>query len=68
MKFQERIKNSRSFYTTKVKPIPKTLEIIKKADLIILGMGSLYTSLIPHLLVEGFQNPLQNLRQKDIYL
>lgn len=34
-------------------PVPETLEAIAKADLITLGPGSLYTSLITNLLVRG---------------
>src|SRR5581483_10016506 len=36
-----------------VKPMPQTLEAIAAADLITIGPGSLFTSLIPNLLVEG---------------
>jgi uncharacterized cofD-like protein len=36
-----------------VKPLPETLEAIAKADLITLGPGSLFTSVIPNLLVDG---------------
>lgn len=33
--------------------LPATLEAIREADLILLGPGSLYTSIIPNLLVDG---------------
>src|ERR1700676_3866606 len=35
------------------KPLPQTLEAIARADLITMGPGSLFTSLIPNLLVSG---------------
>lgn len=38
---------------TDVKPLPETLEAIAHADLITIGPGSLFTSLIPNLLVRG---------------
>ena len=36
-----------------VEPLPQTLEAIASADLITIGPGSLFTSLIPNLLVRG---------------
>ena len=36
-----------------VEPLPETLEAIANADLITIGPGSLFTSLIPNLLVRG---------------
>ena len=35
------------------KPLPESIEAIAQADLILLGPGSLYTSIIPNLLVDG---------------
>jgi uncharacterized cofD-like protein len=37
----------------RVRPLPETMEAIANADLITLGPGSLFTSIIPNLLVEG---------------
>ncbi len=34
-------------------PLPETLDAIERADLITLGPGSLFTSVVPNLLVEG---------------
>lgn len=39
-------------------PLPDALEAIAQADLIILGPGSLYTSVIPNLLVDGIPEAL----------
>lgn len=39
-------------------PIPETLDAIAKADLITIGPGSLFTSLIPNLLVHGIPDAI----------
>src|ERR1700690_4032968 len=41
-----------------VAPLPQTLEAIANADLITLGPGSLFTSLIPNLLVRGISEAI----------
>ncbi|HUK24699.1 MAG TPA: gluconeogenesis factor YvcK family protein [Terriglobales bacterium] len=43
-----------------VEPLPQTLEAIAHADLITLGPGSLFTSLIPNLLVRGIAQAIVN--------
>lgn len=40
-------------------PLPEALEAIRRADLITLGPGSLYTSVIPNLLVNGIAEAIQ---------
>ncbi|MBV8841552.1 MAG: YvcK family protein [Bryobacterales bacterium] len=40
------------------KPLPETLNAIAQADLITLGPGSLFTSVIPNLLIDGIPNAL----------
>ena len=42
------------------KPLRETLEAIKQADLITLGPGSLFTSVIPNLLVKGVAKAIAN--------
>ncbi len=44
------------------KPLPETLAAIVEADLITLGPGSLFTSVIPNLLVEGIAAAIQRSR------
>jgi uncharacterized cofD-like protein len=56
---ETRISRSRSriekieIHPRRPKPLPETLEAIANADLITLGPGSLFTSVIPNLLVDG---------------
>ena len=56
---ETRISRSRSriekveMHPRRPKPLPETLDAIAKADLITLGPGSLFTSVIPNLLVDG---------------
>ena len=47
-------------------PLPESLEAIAQADLILLGPGSLYTSIIPNLLVEGVAEAIARSRAMKI--
>jgi uncharacterized cofD-like protein len=49
------------------KPLAATLAAIEDADLITLGPGSLFTSLIPNLLVEGIAPAIQRSRALKAY-
>lgn len=51
-----------------VRPLPETLRAIHEADLILLGPGSLYTSLIPNLLVHGIALGIAKSRAERIYI
>ncbi len=50
------------------KALPKTLEAIAQADLILLGPGSLYTSIIPNLLVEGVSDAIRSSSALKVYV
>lgn len=52
----------------KVEPLPETLDAIKRADLITIGPGSLYTSLITNLLVNGIPQALAAAKGKRIFI
>ena len=52
----------------KCSPLPDVLTAIKGADLIILGPGSLYTSVIPNLLIDGIADAIANSSAKKIYV
>ncbi|HEV2136315.1 MAG TPA: gluconeogenesis factor YvcK family protein [Terracidiphilus sp.] len=49
-------------------PLPETMEAIERADLITVGPGSLYTSLITNLLVEGVPTALASARALRVYV
>ncbi|HED03258.1 MAG TPA: YvcK family protein [Candidatus Fraserbacteria bacterium] len=51
-----------------VAPSPRVLEEIRQAELIILGPGSLYTSLIPNLLVEGISREIAAAPALKLYI
>jgi uncharacterized cofD-like protein len=47
---------------SRCRPLPETLDAIRKADLITMGPGSLYTSLAPNLLVQGIPEEIARSR------
>jgi len=51
-----------------VRPAPDTREAIARADAIILGPGSLYTSILPNLLVPGILDEIAASRAVKIYV
>src|SRR5215471_7419001 len=51
-----------------VQPMPQTLEAIASADLITIGPGSLFTSLIPNLLVRGISQAIVGSRATKVYI
>ena len=50
------------------KPLDEAINAIKNADLIILGPGSLYTSVIPNLLIKEISQEIANSNAKKIYI
>ena len=48
--------------------LSETLDAIKEADIITFGPGSLYTSLIPHLLVDGVEEAIAESHAKKFYI
>lgn len=49
-------------------PAPETLEAIREADAVILGPGSLYTSIIPNLLVHGVVSAIEESKAVTCYV
>ena len=55
-------------YKNKVKVTPEVLEAVHDADLIIVGIGSLYTSIIPNLLPREMKKALMEANGKKMYI
>src|SRR3984957_11455952 len=51
-----------------VDPLPQTLDAIARADIITIGPGSLFTSLIPNLLVHGIAQAIVSSPATKIYI
>ncbi len=52
----------------RVKPLPEVIEAIRAADLILVGPGSLYTSIIPNLLVAGLAQAVARSQATRVYI
>lgn len=52
----------------KPKPVDGVIRAIEKADIIVLGPGSLYTSIIPNLLVDGVADAIRKSKAVKIYV
>ena len=50
------------------KPTPGVIEAIQNADSIIIGPGSLYTNIIPNLLVNGVARAIKDSKAKKFYI
>jgi uncharacterized cofD-like protein len=50
------------------KPLPETLKAIEDADLITIGPGSLYTSILPNLLVDGIVDAMRISTALKVYI
>ncbi|GAX90791.1 hypothetical protein EFBL_2433 [Effusibacillus lacus] len=51
-----------------VTPLPEVIQALQEADAIITGPGSLYTSILPNLLVPGIADTIRASKAKKIYI
>lgn len=51
-----------------VRPVPETIEALVNADMIVVGPGSLYTSLLPNLLVDGVAATIFGVTATRVYV
>lgn len=62
-------KINRIFITpSNCKPAPGVLEAIREADAIVIGPGSLYTNIIPNLLVKGVSKAIKESKAFKVYI
>lgn len=61
-------KYKRIFYKEEPHVLPEVIEAIMGADLVILSMGSLYTSLLPNLVCNDVKDAINNTNAKVMYL
>jgi uncharacterized cofD-like protein len=52
----------------RVRPLPEVLEAINQANLILVGPGSLYTSILPNLLVSGVAEAIEKSSATRVYV
>ncbi|MEG0077810.1 gluconeogenesis factor YvcK family protein [Anaerorhabdus sp.] len=65
-KINNRIK--RVFYQDDVRASEKAIEAIQNADLIIYGIGSVYTSILPNIIIPEIKDALQQAKGQKIYI
>jgi len=61
-------KIKRIFYKNEPKVLPEAIQALKEADLIILSMGSLYTSVLPNVICKEVQDTISKLDTPIMYL
>lgn len=66
--FKLRTPVAKVYLTPKAKVFEKASEALKRADVIVLGPGDLYTSIIPSLLVEGIDKAIKGSKAKVVYV
>jgi len=52
----------------RARPLAEVMEAVREADLILVGPGSLYTSILPNLLVEGMTDLIAHSRATRVYI
>ena len=62
--FDPKDRITRIYFATHADSNPRVIEAIKKADKIVFAPGDLYTSVLPHLLVDGVAEAIQKSKAK----
>ena len=56
------------YYKDEVEAPEENLKALEEADLVIFGIGSLYTSIIPNLMLKGIKESLKRSKGKKVYI
>ena len=67
-KHNANLKIQKVYLKPKVKANRRAISAIKSADLVVIGPGDLYTSIIPNLLVKGIPEAIKRSRAKKVYV
>ncbi|XOB42669.1 MAG: gluconeogenesis factor YvcK family protein [Candidatus Nealsonbacteria bacterium] len=66
-RFLSKCKVKKLFTKPKARANPKAISAIKKADLVVIGPGDLYCSILPIFLAEGIPEAIRKSRAKKVY-
>lgn len=55
------------YYEEEVIATPQAIQALADADFIVIGIGSLYTSVIPNLIIEGITDAIKSSKAKCVY-
>lgn len=67
-KHDPKMRIKKIFLDNKAKAHPPVIEAIKSAEIIVLGPGDLYTSVMPNLLVDGIPEAIRSSPAKKVYI
>ena len=56
------------FYRKPVKATPEAIEAIQSADLILYGIGSVYTSILPNIIIDDIREAIEKTNAKKVYV
>lgn len=57
----------RVYYEDDVEANPDAIDAIEEADIIVFGVGSIYTSILPNIIISGIRKALKNTKATFIY-
>jgi uncharacterized cofD-like protein len=63
----EKVGTKKIYYSPKVKANPKAIRRILEADLIVIGPGNHYCSIVPNFLVDGISEAIKRSKAKVVY-